>query len=323
MKIKISRQAIVTMGVVFSVFALLPWGKCCAAEKMIVYGTGSMGGTGYVSATAVAKVFNELSKERRILIRTTGGIVANVLLVKSGEVDISLLSRGAVMEALGVETDISKTDLLALHLGFPSHYQPIVHKNSQAKSIFDLKGKVIAVGDRGTSHYAINKAVFDVLGLKFEDFKCRYMSSNESLEAFKDGVVEAFLCTGSAPSHYLISARASRLGAKLLPLDEETIKKVSEKYPQFVPGVIMKESYDWLDKDVPTLSDWYFHVASKKLTEEDAYEFTKVKTEHQKEIVAASSLNIEGTIENFVKYKYVLPIHPGSMKYLIEKGYLK
>ena len=104
------------------------------------------------------------------------------------------------------------------------------------------------------------------------------------------------------------------------------IAKIREKYPWYTPYTIEKSWYTNALKgdarDVPTFTEWIYVAARDDFPAETAYQIAKVLGDHHDEMVAAFKAANSSTAENTAKYPG-FKLHPGTERYLKEKGALK
>ena len=73
------------------------------------------------------------------------------------------------------------------------------------------------------------------------------------------------------------------------------------------------------DKDVYTASVWNTFICNADLDDELVYELTKAVFENQEFLMKIHHFAKYTTPENAVKYS-AIPLHPGAIRYIKEKG---
>jgi TRAP transporter TAXI family solute receptor len=106
---------------------------------------------------------------------------------------------------------------------------------------------------------------------------------------------------------------------RIIPFSIEEQKKVCEKYPFYSDYNIAGNIYRGVDEPVPTISVWNMIICKADLDEELIYNLTKVLFEQNEYMQQIHPFARYTTMENTVKHSPV-PLHPGTIKYLKEKG---
>jgi uncharacterized protein len=143
----------------------------------------------------------------------------------------------------------------------------------------------------------------------------------ESVNALKDGKIEAFFWVGGLPT-----AAVTDLGAtpnvKIKLIDHtETVDKMNAKYGGlYTTGVIPAKTYPGQDKDNAIAIVQNILVANAKMTDKVAYDIVKTFIEKRDELVAVHGEAKSITLDNQLPKNSPIPWHPGAVKYLTEKG---
>jgi TRAP transporter TAXI family solute receptor len=168
--------------------------------------------------------------------------------------------------------------------------------------------------------------LLDVYGIKESDVKIEFLGKGEGTAAYKDGSVDAmtFLCP--LPCPVVTELATHPRGVRLVPFSDAEVSKIRDKQPWYSPYTIEKSWYTNAlkgdAKDVPTFTEWIYVAARDDLPAETAYQIAKVLGDHHDEMVAAFKAANSSTAENTAKYPG-FKLHPGTERYLKEKGLLK
>jgi len=144
---------------------------------------------------------------------------------------------------------------------------------------------------------------------------------NASVDALKDGKIDAFFWSGGLPTASLLDL-ASTVGvtAKLISNDEVLPKLQQE----FTPGlyfrlVIPKGTYPGVNYDSGSVGVANALVVKETMSDELAYELTKVLFDRQPDLAAihpeAKKLKVETAVQGSPA-----PFHPGAIRYYQERG---
>ena len=92
--------------------------------------------------------------------------------------------------------------------------------------------------------------------------------------------------------------------------------------PPFVAVTIPANTYTGQDKDVPTAAVVNYLVTSSAVSDELAYQMTKLIYESLPELATAHAAGKEIKLETAATGSPV-PLHPGAIRYYREKGVMK
>jgi hypothetical protein len=186
----------------------------------------------------------------------------------------------------------------------------------------DLKGRRVSTGSPGSATEVMAFRVIEAAGLdKDKDMKRERLGVAESVNALKDGKIDAFLWVGGLPTAAVTDLGATP-GVKIKMIDHaETVEKMNAKYGGiYSAGVIPAKTYPGQDKDNPIAVVQNILVANAKMDDKVAYDITKTIYEKRDELalVHGEAKAIElGTQNN---KNTTIPWHPAAIKYFTEKG---
>ncbi|MBQ3387410.1 MAG: TAXI family TRAP transporter solute-binding subunit, partial [Eggerthellaceae bacterium] len=194
----------------------------------------------------------------------------------------------------------------------------IVTTNPDIKTVADLKGKAVCVGDQNSGTYFNAKDVFDAYGMDIEnDIKPIFQSFAASTESLKDGKIDAaFLCAG-APTTSVVDLGTAKT-VYLVSIDDEHMAKLLEACPFYAKYTIGKDVYK-TPEDCQTVTVKATLVADASVSEEAAYAIVKTIFENKEEITAAHAKGAELDL-TFATDGMAIPFHPGAAKYFAENG---
>ena len=208
----------------------------------------------------------------------------------------------------------------ALYTMYKGDWHWAARKAFPGNTIYDFKGKRVSFGPKGGGSYQMMKYALDALGLTFGDFDAKYLSVGESVDAMKDGVIEAYTVGIGTPSSAFLDLSIMPGGLKLIPLSPEDIRKSIEKYSFFSETILPANLYRGVDYETRGVGRWHFLVTRSDLRDDIAYEIVKALTDHHDQLVAVMAAAKESTPENTIR-EAIIPLHPGAQKYFSEKGF--
>ena len=194
----------------------------------------------------------------------------------------------------------------------------IVTTNPDIKTVADLKGKAVCVGDQNSGTYFNAKDVFDAYGLDIEkDIQPIFQSFAASTESLKDGKIDAAFLTAGAPTTSVVDLGTAK-SVYLVSIDDEHMAKLLEACPFYAKYTIGKDVYK-TPEDCQTVTVKATLVADASVSDDVAYAIVKTIFENKDEITAAHAKGAELDL-TFATDGMAIPFHPGAAKYFAEKG---
>jgi TRAP transporter TAXI family solute receptor len=283
--------------------------------------TGSTGGTYYPLGGAIANVWNKNVEGVNVTAQATGASVENLALLAKGEAHLAMVVNMNADDAYNGRADFEGqkvTNFGAIGVVYPEVVQAVVAKDSNIKTVSDLKGKRVAVGPQGSGTVNTTKHILEAYGLTFDDIQPFYDSFGDAATKLKDGQVDAIFGLLSLPASNIEDITTAK-EVRLLEVDDKAMKKLQEKYPFYQPLTIEGGTYKGQDEDVQTATLKAVMYANNDLSEDLVYNLTKTMYEKKDDIASAhqagSQIDLEKALEGVTT-----PIHPGAKKYFEEKG---
>ena len=291
--------------------------------RLVMAGSSS-GGTAHLYFASLAPLLNKYVPGMEASART-GGAVENVALLERGGVQVAVAGPGDAQAVLGKE-GLDKSRIRTVFAMFHIPFHIVVPADSPIKSFADLKGKRVSVGIRAGGEANLFLRLLEIYGMKESDVKIEFLGKGEGTAAYKDGAVDAmtFLCP--LPCPVVTELATHPRGVRLVPFSDAEVAKIREKYTWYSAYTIEKSWYANALKgdarDVPTFTEWIYVAARDDFPADTAYQIAKVLGDRHDEMVAAFKAANSSTSENTAKYPG-FKLHPGTERYLKEKGLLK
>ena len=136
---------------------MAPVAPAQAQQKFMTIGTGGVTGVYYAAGGAICRLVNKDRSKHgyRCTVESTGGSVANINTINSGDLDFGVAQSDAQFNAAkGVKAFEGKAvgDLRAVFSLHPEPLTLVARKEANIKSLADLKGKrVIVLEDTSTT----------------------------------------------------------------------------------------------------------------------------------------------------------------------------
>ncbi|MCQ2596165.1 MAG: TAXI family TRAP transporter solute-binding subunit [Treponemataceae bacterium] len=311
----------IAAAVLCAVFALSSCSKA-AAKKNFILATGGTSGTYYPFGGAIANIWNTKIDNMNVTAQATGASAENLRLISKGEAEFAIVQND-VMDYAYNGTDMfdgnKLPNLMTIGTLYPEVVQIAASKSSGIKSVADLRGKRVSIGDAGSGVEFNAKQILAGYGLTFDDIKKNNLSFKESAEGIQNGTLDACFITAGVPNSAL-QELAFTAGLILIPVDGAEADKICAEHSFYTKTTIPGGTYEGTDTDTAALAIKATLAVNAKLDEETVYQMTKALFENTAELGQAHAKGKEVSAAKAVTGVSV-PFHPGAVKYFKEAGF--
>ncbi|MEH6943502.1 TAXI family TRAP transporter solute-binding subunit [Bacillus sp. JJ722] len=279
--------------------------------------TGGTGGTYYPLGGSFAEIISA-NTNAETTAQSSGASAENMEAIKAGDADLAFTQTDIASYATEGKLmfkDEPISNIKAIASLYPETVQIVTTAKSGIKSIADLKGKSVSVGAPGSGTYANAEQILEVHGLTMKDIKAQNLSFDESTGGIQDGTIDAAFITAGTPTG-AVESLAATSDVVIVPLAEDKIKVLIEKYPYYAEDVVPAKTYK-IKEDVKTVAVQAMLVAHADLDEKLVYDITKSIYENLDQVTHAKGKLIK--VENALN-GVGIDVHPGAQKYFDEKG---
>ncbi|MCP5157872.1 MAG: TAXI family TRAP transporter solute-binding subunit [Gammaproteobacteria bacterium] len=294
-----------------------------AATTFINILTGGTSGVYYPVGVALSQIYDHGIEGAKTSVQATKASVENLNLLQAGRGELALALGDSVSDAWnGVEEAGFKAPLQKLRAiaGTYSNYiQIVANADSGIQTLADFKGKRVSVGAPKSGTELNARAIFKAAGLSYEDLsKVEFLPYAESMELIKNRQLDATL-QSSGLGMAAIRDLASVMKINFIPIPEEIVKKIGNAAYQ--PGAIPPNTYDGQSEAVPTATITNILVTQSAVSDDLAYQMTRLMFDNLNRLVTAHSAAKAITLEQAPR-NLPLPLHPGAERFYKEKGLL-
>jgi TRAP transporter TAXI family solute receptor len=316
---KLSLKCVLS-GIFVLCMILLISGPALARTEFISIGTGGTGGIYYPYGGGVAEIWNRHAPGVRAVAEVTGASVENVKLAHKGETVIGEVMGDVAVDGYEGLTKFKgqKYDILSMAIMYPNLLQVVTLKKYGITNIEQIKGKKISSGSPGSGTNFMAEAVFEALGIPKSSYSDSRLSFTESANALKDGTIEVGVWS-VGPGTSSILDLATTHDIHIINFTPEQQKKILATRKEYSAVDLAGGLYHGVDKPVPTIGVWNVMICQAGLSTDLVYKLVKALYEHQDYLLKIHPSASYTTPENAVKYSPI-PLHPGTIKYLKEKG---
>jgi len=295
-----------------------------AQAQNISIATGGTGGVYYPMGGGLAAVLSKYVPGMQATAEVTGGSVDNLKLIGSGKPYVAFSMSDAAQDAYKGEDKFKsgKVAVRTLMVLYPNRMHVVSTEGKGVNKFADLKGKRVSTGSPGSATEVMAFRLIEAAGMdKDKDMKRERLSVAESVNALKDGKIDAFFWVGGLPTA-AVSDLANTPGNHIKMIDHaELVPAMNKKYGNlYVQDVIPKSVYKGMDTDNHQATVQNILVANENMDDKTAYNIVKAVFDHKSDIVAVHKEAENFKLENQKKDASPIPWHPGAVKYFAEKG---
>jgi len=291
-----------------------------AKTTFVSIGTGGTGGIYYPYGGGVAEIWSKYVPGVKAVAEVTGASVENVKLAHKGETVIGeVMGDVAVAGFQGLSKFKGKKHkILGMAIMYPNLLQIVTLKKSGITNFEQVKDRNISTGSPGSGTNFMAEAVLSALGIAKGDYKDSRLSFTESANALRDGNIEVGTWS-VGPGTSSILDLATTHDINILGFTPEQTKRILAANATYSSVDLAGGVYKGVDKPVPTIGVWNVMICQASLDTDLVYNLVKALYENNDYLLKIHPSAAYTTPENAVKY-CPIPLHPGTIKYLQEKG---
>ncbi len=295
-----------------------------ANAQNISIATGGTGGVYYPLGGGMAAALSKHVPGMQATAEVTGGSVDNLKLVGSGKPYIALTMADATLDAYRGEDKFkgNKVAVRTLMILYPNRMHVVSIEGRGVTKMADLKGKRVSTGSPGSATEVMAFRVIEAAGLdKDSDMKRERLGVAESVNAMKDGKIDAFFWVGGLPTA-AVTDLANTPNTKLKMIDHaDTVAAMNKKYGNlYVEDAIGKDVYKGMEADNKQATVMNILIAHESMDDKTAYNIVKTIFDKRDDLIAVHKEAANFKLENQKTSASPIPFHPGAVKYFAEKG---
>jgi len=295
-----------------------------ASAQTISIATGGTGGVYYPMGGGIAAVLSKYVPGMSATAEVTGGSVDNLKLIGSGKPYIGFAMADASQDAYRGEDKFKdhKVPLRTLMVLYPNRMHIVSVEGRGVAKMSDLKGKRVSTGSPGSATEVMAFRLIEAAGLdKDKDMKRERLGVAESVNAIKDGKIDAFFWVGGLPTA-AVTDLANTPNTKIKMIDHaDLVPAMNKKYGNlYVQDTIPKETYKGMEADNHQATVMNILVAHESMDDKTAYNIVKAIFDRKDDIVAVHKEAANFKLESQKASASPIPFHPGAIKYFAEKG---
>lgn len=302
-----------------------------AKTTFVTIGTGGVTGVYYPTGGAISRMVNAKRKQYNIRasVESTGGSVFNVNAIMAGDLEFGIVQSDRQYQAWNGLAEWQdkgpQKDLRAVFSIHPESITLVASVDSGIRSITDLKGKRVNIGNPGSGQRQNSIDALTVVGIDYEtDLEAEGLKAAEAPGMLQDGRIDAFFYTVGHPSGAIKEATSGATKVRLIPVSGPGIDGLLGKFPYYARATVPIKFYPQAvnKEDVPTFGVKATFVTSAKISEEVVYAIVKEVFDNFENFKKLHPAYAVLTKENMLE-GLSAPLHPGALKYYREVGLMK
>ncbi|WMT85884.1 TAXI family TRAP transporter solute-binding subunit [Pelagibacterium sp. 26DY04] len=293
------------------------------SQEFINVLTGGTSGVYYPLGVALSEIYADGIEGARTQVQATKASVENLNLLAQGRGEIAFALGDSVAlawegnEEAGFPGPLE--GLRAIGAIYPNYVQIVADAQSGIVSLEDLPGRSMSVGAPASGTELNARAIFEAAGLSYDDLgRLEYLPYAESAELIKNRQLDSTLQSAGLGVAFIQDLTATH-EINIVAIPAEVVESIGAPY---VPAVIPAGTYRGQMQDVPTAAIGNILVTHDGVSEETAYQMTKLLFENLDRMEAAhsaaASIDINAAVEGLP-----IPLHPGAERYYREQGIIE
>jgi TRAP transporter TAXI family solute receptor len=287
-------------------------------EPLIVL-TGGSGGSFYPLGDKLVGIFNRAVPTVRATMQSTVASIFNVRAIQESKAEVAFTQADVAYLAYrdGIAPDTFPfTRLRGMAVLWINTVQLVVSRGSTVRSVRDLRGRRVGVGEKESGTELAARIVIEGHGLKYSDLQPEFLSFSEVVSHMQQGTLDAGFVVASYPVT-AVEQMNSSLGVRLIPIQSSVVNHIRDQYPFMRAVTIPKNTYAGQSVEITTVGVDNILVCRADLPEDLVYRLTKSLFDALPELArtdAAAALvdPDEGPITP-------IPLHPGAARYYRER----
>jgi len=256
--------------------------------------------------------------------QATPGSVENLKLINGGQIEsgfaqadlagwayngVNLFSMGGPLRKLRV---ISSLFPVAVHL--------VVPVDSSIRSVPDLRGKRVSLGEAGSGTAAVAAVLLAAAGLSESDITAKYLRPGPGGAELKAGTIDALFLVGGYPVPAIREVAAS-MPIRLVPIEGDMVDALRKDFSFYYPTEIPAGSYPGVDSATTSLGSSALWLVNTEIDPDLVYAITEAlwNPATAKMLMAldpiGSGIRLSRALEGLS-----VPLHPGALRFYREKG---
>ena len=286
-------------------------------SRFVTIATGGASGPYNIIATTLAELYvQDYGVNSKT--QTTGASVENINLLHQGKAEMALLMSDVLSQAVNGEGAFANKidNVKQIAALYPNFVQIVTSKRSGIKTLADVRGKRVAVGDQNSGVEVNARTLLNGHGITYDDIRVDYLGYAEAADALKAGRIDVAFLTSGLPNSSLMELEQG-FDLQLVSILPEDVARIAEDKSYFVSLEIPAGTYG-NEEPIPTAAIMNALAVRADMSKEDVYKLTKTFFENLSKLENSHQAVKDISLENAQK-GLVAPLHPGAQQYYDEQ----
>ena len=276
--------------------------------------TGNPSGIYYPLGGGLASLWSKHLPEVNIKAEVTAASVTNLIQIAKHESEAAFAQADALAEAIhGGDRFPEPLPIATVARLYPNLVHLVSVEQSGIRSVQDLRGKRVSVGAPGSGNAVTTWNILAALGIGKEDFDFRQLNYTETVNALKDGTIDAGFISGGIGTAAVVELALSR-PLRLVAFSDEEIAVVHGRVPAYTGFRVPPGVYKGVEEPVLTPSLWNMLVVHQDMDPDLVYRLLDVLFRYRKELEGISKVARYITLET-ARDVGEFPLHPGAQRF--------
>ena len=299
-----------------------------ASRSTLVVGTGHVTGVYFPTGGAICQLYNESRSDanNRCVVTSTQGSIANLDSIRAGAFDFAVVQSDwqhhAFEGTVRLEVPGPFSDLRSLFSIYVEPLTIIARGDANIRTLNDLPGSRIAMGEPGSGQYEAMTHLMSALGWTSEDFdKVSTAPAAGHLEALCLGEVDAVVLVAGHPNGAAMGITNS-CDAVLVDIVGAEIDKLVAENPYFAKTMIPGGIYPGNPDPVSSFGVAATLVASARMSDDVVYQLVRAVFEDFDRFRLLHPAFAGLAAREMISSALSAPLHRGAVRYYQERGWL-
>ena len=284
--------------------------------------TANMGGAVFTIGAALANIWNENIDGILVSAEASNGGIQNLGLLASGDAHVSVAVTSIITEqkqGAGVFSGRAYDGVRILSALYSNYNQVVVDTASGVTSLLDLQGRRFAPGAPGSTTELEARLHMSAAGINYpDDFRAQFVGFAEAVDLMRNRQLDGVWVQAGIPTA-AVSEMYTTAGGRLISMDEDLVKKMTEEYSWYNHDYIPAFTYTGQTEDIRTTSITICLIVDEKLPDDLVYQMTKVLWENIDRLRNSHNALRDVTLQGAVQNLAGLPLHPGAERFYREE----
>lgn len=277
--------------------------------------TGNTTGVYYILGGGMAQRISRSLPGHRATAEPTSASVENLQRIVRQDCDIAFTLADSAVDAV-----TAKQPIAALARLYPNYTQVVVRRSAGVSTIADLRGKRVSTGSANSGTEVVALRLLERAGLDPDrDVRRQALSLPESVQAMKDGIIDALFWSGGLGTpgiRDLVTSLKAKVG--FVALNDLLPGLRRDHGPIYDGAEIPADKTNGQGHPTPTIAVPNLLVVNAGMSEQLAYDLTRLLFERQDDL----GNNVHPAAKRIPPPKDQrtdpVPLHPGARRYFRE-----